>query len=378
MISLWQIVQLVLSAAGPLIHRCDGVCSPSPRGLEILVPIGDTVVLSWNGQRVHRGPADGIQLDGNSIVISPIAAGKTIHRLTNPSGRDPWEFSIEGLPRHHLDIELHAVGTDPNTVPWKLPVLEKEINRFYGPAGLSVRLTQGVTVYLERREWDLNRNFKLDLWRNGTIAQPSPEQVALVKNLLRRGLEFPKFAILQEKSRVGWTPKQDVRAGDTVLRLADDEPLVWRDKAGAPMRYVLESPLRDHSDTFFVKAYLPGGALRISTSSGGWRWDHTTTDLVVRPDMESPAFGFVDHSQELAPPVLLIPPSDTSSIKQARILSHELGHALGLEDTTAGDNLMSALLRPEVANPVLSTEQVRDLSRRMNETKVPLENRSPR
>lgn len=375
MIAFLQIVSIIAAAAGPQISRCDGVCTPTLRAMEVVVPLGDTVVLSWNGQRVHRGPADGIQLVGNSIVISPVAVGLSTHRLTNPSGRDPWEVSVQGLPRHHLDIELHAVGTDPNTLTWKLPVLEREINRFYGPAGLSVRLTQGVTVYLERREWDLNRNFKLDLWRNGTIAQPSPEQVALVKNLLRRGVEFPKFAILQEKSRVGWTPKQDVRAGDTVLHLADDEPLVWRDKAGTPMRYVLESPLRDHSDTFFVQAYLPGGALRISTSSGGWRWDHATTDLVVRPDMEAPAFGFVDHSQELAPPVLLIAPNDTSSLKQARILSHELGHALGLEDTTAGDNLMSALLRTEVSNPVLSTEQVRDLSRRMTETKVPLENK---
>ncbi|MBK9579036.1 MAG: hypothetical protein IPO40_18360 [Fibrobacteres bacterium] len=366
-----------LAVGGPEIVRCDGVCTSTKKGMDIVVPAGDTVLLVWQGQRAHRGPEAGIRMDNQSMLISPTSPGSSVHRLTSSSGRDPWEITIEGVPRRHLDLEIRAVGTDPRVLHWKMLAVAKETDRLFRKSGLSIGLTQGQPIYLDRKEWDLNRNERLDLWRNGTIARPAPEQAKLVGQLLRRGLEFPKIVLLQEKSRLGWCPKEDVRAGDTVLHLAANDPLVWRDKNGSPMRYVLESPDRDRADSFQVQGYLPGGALRIRTPVGGWKWDHPTTDLVLRPDLDSPAFGFVDNEQEKAPPILLIPASDTSSLRHARILAHEVGHVLGLEDTAAGNNLMSAVLRVEIADPILGAEQVRDLARRMTEMGIP-ENKSRR
>ncbi|HNY30686.1 MAG TPA: hypothetical protein PKO15_07355 [Fibrobacteria bacterium] len=372
-------IALALSAAPTLqTLRCDGVCTPTPSGMDIVVPLGDTVQFSWQGLRAHRGPKEGVRLDGQILTLSPVAVGKTNHRLATSSGRDPWELTVEGVPLRRLDLEIRAVGTDPRVLRWKARVVETEINRLLGRSGLSLSFTQGSPIYLDRKEWDLNRNERLDLWRNGTVESPAPEQVKLVGQLLRRGLEFPKVVLLQEKSRVGWSPKEEVRAGDTLLRLADNDPLVWRDRQGTPMRYVLESPRRDRSDTFLVTGYLPGGALRIATSSGGWKWDHPITDLVLRPDLDAPAFGFVDLTQEKAPPVLLIPATDTSSMRHARILAHEVGHLFGLRDTSAGNNLMSALLRMEIADPVLEAEQVRDLARRMTEMGIPTLDRARR
>ncbi|MBK8802591.1 MAG: hypothetical protein IPN71_11160 [Fibrobacteres bacterium] len=378
MIGILQLVAALAAVSAPEIARCDGVCTLTKNGLEIVVAVGDTVKLQWQGQRAHRGPKDGIELDNHSMLISPTTEGRELHRLTASSGRDPWEFRVEGIPRRHLDLEIRAVGTDPRVLHWKIQAVGREVDRLFRKSGLSIGLVQGLPIYLDRKEWDVNRNERLDLWRNGTIASPAPEQAKLMKQLVRRGLEFPKIVLLQEKSRVGWSLKEEVRANDTVLHLADNEPLVWRDKAGTPMRYVLESPSRDRADTFSVLGYLAGGALRIGTSTGGWKWDHPTNDLVLRPESEAPGFGFVDHVEERAPPVLLIAPTDTSSLRQARILAREVGHALGLQDTSASNNLMSALLRMDVPDPVLETDQVRDLARRMTEIGIPALNKSRR
>ena len=54
------------------------------------------------------------------------------------------------------------------------------------------------------------------------------------------------------------------------------------------------------------------------------------------------------------------------ALRCARVLAHELGHALGLSDVPSQDNLMSAVLHMDVETPVVTAEQAALMFRRLD------------
>jgi hypothetical protein len=179
---------------------------------------------------------------------------------------------------------------------------------------------------------------------------------------------FPLIALFQDSVRLGWPVVGPVHAGDTLLRLESFSMLPWRDRSGRVVRYSLDGPRGQRRDPFTVEGYASGGfRIRASGPRGGWRRDHPGTDLVVRPNAGFPAFGSTDGQDPSSASIVFLEAGAMGdALRCARVLAHELGHAMGLSDTSAPDNLMSAVMRMDVECPNLSPEQIRTMSRRLD------------
>jgi hypothetical protein len=261
---------------------------------------------------------------------------------------------------------VRGAGAVAKSVAWDQDQVEKESARLLRPSGIVLKLRRGDPVRLPRR-WDLDGNGRLDLWRNDDVGRASPEENALLRALMERGVVFPQMVLFQDPVRIGWALEERLKAEDTVLRLRSSAILPWRDKAGKVVQYALEGADGERSETFSVGSY-PSGGIRIQGIGvrGGLRHDHPASDLVVRLDGSHPAFGFT-ASDPASPSLLFVEPHGLGDPYWcARVLVRELGHALGLSDTSTPDNLMSAILHPELETPTLSVDQVLGLSRRLD------------
>jgi hypothetical protein len=167
---------------------------------------------------------------------------------------------------------------------------------------------------------------------------------------------------LQVPVRVGWSLARDVSPADTLIELSHRATLPWRDGRGSPFRYVLASPAGRHADTFEVTGYVED-RMRFRTASPDGRFAHrhpARTDLVLRPDREHPAFGVSTSWIEGSPPIVVLPDARRlqDARRAARVIAHEVAHALGLVDLDDKTNLMSGILRMDVDSPSLRPEQV--------------------
>ena len=266
-----------------------------------------------------------------------------------------------------LSVLVRPVGRAPRSPRWSLPEVESEMKRLFRPAGIELRLAVGRPLVVEPALWDLDRNGRLDLWRGSPRA--STEETALRQLLRDSGMVFPQVALFQDSLRLGWPVKGPERAGDTLLQLASSTLLPWRDRSGRTVRYSLEGPRGERRDPFTISDYPADGfRIRASGPHGGWRHDHPSGDLVLRPGVGVPAFGSTDGQDPTSASIVFLEAGAMGdALRCARVLAHELGHAMGLADTSAPDNLMSAVMHMDVETPSLSPEQIRAISRRLSE-----------
>jgi hypothetical protein len=240
------------------------------------------------------------------------------------------------------------------------------MKRLFRPAGIDLGLAVGRPLVVQPALWDLDRNGRLDLWRGSLRA--SPEESALRQVLRDSGMVFPQVALFQDSLRLGWPVQGPVRTGDTLLQLASSAVLPWRDRSGRTIRYSLEGPRGERRDPFAIADYPAAGfRIRASGPRGGWRHDHPSGDLVLRPGVGVPAFGSTDgQDPSSASLVFLEAGAMGDALRCARVLAHELGHAMGLPDTSAPDNLMSAVMHMDVETPTLTREQAAAMVRRLD------------
>jgi hypothetical protein len=240
------------------------------------------------------------------------------------------------------------------------------MKRLFRPAGIELRLVAGRPLVVDRARWDLDDNGRLDLWR-GT-RRTSPQESALRKVLRDSGMVFPQIALFQDSVRLGWPVEGPVHAGDTLLRLESFSMLPWRDRSGRVVRYSLDGPRGQRRDPFTVEGYASGGfRIRASGPRGGWRRDHPATDLVVRPNAGFPPFGSTDGQDPTSASVVFLEAGAMGdALRCARVIAHELGHAMGLSDTSAPDNLMSAVMHMDVETPTLAPGQAAAMVRRLD------------
>jgi hypothetical protein len=360
MMSLWAGL-VVLAAAVPRFSRCDGACEIRGDTLRAAVAVGDTVRIEAADRRDRAQRRDGMESAPGWVLLVPTQPGRRTARL----GSD-WTIVWDAVPRRDLFVPIRAAGRSPRAIAWDQDQVERESARLLRPSGivLKLRLVDPVRLSLE---WDLDGNGKLDLWRNDEAGNSSPEEIALLRLLAERGVGFPEMVLFQDPIRIGWAVEGAPRAGDTLLRLRSSATLPWRDKSGRTVQYALEGADGERAETFSVGAY-PVGGIRIQAGGvrGGLVRDHPSSDLVVRPDMPHPAFGFTETA--LSSPSLLF--LETQGLgdpyRCARVLVRELGHALGLSDTPSPGNLMSAILHLETETPTLTPDQVVALSRRLD------------
>ncbi|HXP90610.1 MAG TPA: hypothetical protein VN931_06760 [Fibrobacteria bacterium] len=263
-------------------------------------------------------------------------------------------------------VLVRPVGKTPRSPRWSLPDVQAELQRLFRPAGIEPRLAAGRPLAIHPSLWDLDGNGRLDLWRGAREA--SPEESALRKVLRDSGMIFPQVALFQDSLRLGWPVRGPVRTGDTLLQLASSTMLPWRDRSGRTVRYSLEGPRGERRDPFAIADYPAAGfRIRASGPRGGWRHDHPSVDLVVRPDVGVPAFGSTDgQDPSSASLVFLEAGAMGDALRCARVLAHELGHAMGLSDTSAPDNLMSAVMHMDVETPTLTPGQAAAIIRRLS------------
>ena len=273
--------------------------------------------------------------------------------------------SLHG-PEKVLSLLVRPVGKIPRSPRWSLPDVESELQRLFRPAGIEPRLVAGRPLAIRSSSWDLDGNGRLDLWRGAR--QASPEESALREVLRDSGMVFPQFALFQDSLRLGWPVEGPLHAGDTILRLASSTLLPWRDRSGRVSRYSLEGPRGERRDPFTIADYpAEGFRIRASGPRGGWRHDHPSGDLVLRPGVGVPAFGSTDGRDPTSASIVFLEAGAMGdALRCARVLAHELGHAMGLSDTSAPDNLMSAVMHMDVETPTLTPEQIRAIARRLD------------
>ena len=232
-----------------------------------------------------------------------------------------------------LSVLVRPVGKAPRSPRWSLPDVEAEMKRLFRPAGIDLGLAVGRPLVVEPALWDLDRNGRLDLWR-GSL-RVSPEESALRQVLRDSGMVFPQVALFQDSLRLGWPVQGPVRTGDTLLQLASSTLLPWRDRSGRTVRYSLEGPRGERRDPFTIADYpAEGFRIRASGPRGGWRHDHPSGDLVLRPGVGVPAFGSTDGQDTTSASLVFLEAGAMGdALRCARVLAHELGHAMGLSDT---------------------------------------------
>ena len=365
------ILALALFATGEFrVPRCDGAWQRRGDTVEIVAAAGGEVDLEWPGPVVLRSGSPFHAASADRFEFRPDTAGSGLLRIKVPSGSPNWIRWTAVQPRD-LEVRTRTAGSSPGPVGWDQVLVESEIVRLLKPTGLRIRLREEAPVRIVPSAWDLDGNSKLDLWRDESPDQASPEEAALHAALRQKGLGFPSLILFQDPLRLGWPLQAPVRTGDSLLRLNSSRALPWRDASGRTERYALEGAKGDRSDPFTVVDY-PAGSIRIRAQGhrGGWKHDHPASDVVVRLGTGVPAFGSTDRKDSTPSPLIFLEPGATGDpIRCARVLAHELGHTLGLVDVAAPANLMSALMHMEVETPDLLPSQVLELRSRLDSSR---------
>lgn len=353
-------------------------------GCQDLSAASDAFVASRRGDTtfvvVSEGDSAKVPLHRWLLAWKSVPAGVRVERVRldiapGPVGRRdvelrslPWlrrhVVRIDAVPHRSLPVRLRPVGTAP--VEWRdsasLAALRAELAELFRGTGIHPALAMGSPLALPPSPsfWDPDGDGHLDLVRNaGTPG--TPELDSLDGWIAGRKSSFPDMLLLQSPVRVGWSLGGPLRRGDSLLELANQATLPWRDAKGLPVRYVVRSKKGANPDTFVVEGY-EGDSMRIRTTGRGGRWsrDHAPeTELVWRPDHDIPAFGMSPRRAEAAP-ILVLPDAKRleDPRRAARVIAREIGHRLGLADVDAAQNPMSALLRLDIRDPTWQPDQV--------------------
>lgn len=364
---------LSLLAARPAVTgACRGASHPcsDQDTVRISLELGDTASmdLGESSLRLESRP-DGIRLDGGRLSIRAVRVGRTDLALRSFVGRRARFVRVDAFAPKDLALTVQVAGTRPTA--WAdsagLRAVEQELSRLFAGTGIHPRLLASDPLRLPASPafWDPDGDGNLDLVRNDDSAAPAPALDSLVRWLGRRRIVFPRVVVLQVPVRVGWSLARDLSASDSLVSLSHGATLPWRDGRGSSFRYTLGSPSGERADTFEVTGYV-GERMRIRTTSPDGRLSHrhpATTDLVLRPDRDHPAFGVSPSWRDGAAPILVLP--DSRKLKDARraarVVAHEICHTLGLGDLDDKTNLMSGILRMDVESPVLRPEQAAKL-----------------
>lgn len=329
-----------------------------PEGASAKVPLRGWF-MAW------KSVPSGVRLERNRLDVAPGEVGRRDIELRSFGWFRRHVVRLEVVPRRSLPLRLHPVGTSP--VEWRdaagLAAFETELTALFRGTGIRPSLAMGSSLALPPSPsfWDPDGDGHLDLVRNAGT-RGAPELDSLDDWIARRKLSFPDVVLFQSPVRVGWSLARPLRRGDSLLELADQATLPWRDAKGSPVRYVVRSKKGTNPDTFVVEGY-ESDSMRIRTTGRGGRWsrDHAPeTELVWRPDHDIPAFGMSSLARIDAPPILILPDAKRleDPRRAARVLAREIGHRLGLADVDAPQNPMSAILRLDIRNPTWRPDQV--------------------
>ena len=339
-------------------HRDDTTFVVVPEGTSAKVPLGRWFA-AWKSLPV------GVRVVRNKMDIAPSPVGRRDLELRSYPWFDRHVVRIDVVPHRSLPLRLRPVGTSP--VEWRdsatLGALETELVELFRGTGIHPTLAMGnpLTLPPSPSFWDPDGDGHLDLVRNAG-SEGAPELDSLDDWIAGRKLSFPDIILLQSPVRVGWSLGCTLHRGDSLLELANQATLPWRDAKGIPVRYVVRSKKGANPDTFVVEGY-ESDSMRIRTTGRGGRWsrDHAPeTELVWRPDHDIPAFGISSSRLSDAAPILVLPDAKRleDPRRAARVLAREIGHRLGLDDVDAPQNPMSGILRLDIRNPTWLPEQV--------------------
>lgn len=322
---------------------------------------------------------DGVKLDGKRLLVDARTTG-TRRMVLRPAGiLGGRPVRIDVLAPTRLDLEIVPVGSPAQ--PWSdaggRELVEQELARLFRPAGIhpTVREAAPVRIADGSTGWDPANTGTLDLHRNDDPGHPSPALDSLVVWMSRRGIRFPRVALLQIPVRVGWRISRDAKVGDTTLALAGGTALPWHDGRGDAHVYTIGNPDGSCLDSFEVTGYLPRTVrIRARGARRGFAHPHRAdSSLVLRPDRELPAFGVSATWKQGSAPLLILPDGRklADPRRAARVLAREIGHSLGLEDVDEKSNLMSGVLRMDVDDPTLDASQILRLRSRLDSLSRP-------
>jgi len=342
--------------------------------LQIAFPAGDSATLEFkDGFRRLDARGNGARLTGRRLFVGSIGPGRRHLVLRNFLGFRSLVVRVDELPRRQLELVLRPVGIRPEiwTDSVSRAALAKEMNRLLLGTGIEIRITEGPSLKLPPSPafWDPEGDGHLDLLRNDDSLRPAPALDSLVGWLGRRSVVFPNVVVFQSPVRVGWGLDSKVSPGDSTLVLANETTFPWRNGKMGIIRYVLQTPAGSSGDTFQVVGY-DGNTMKIQTTSpdGKWQYTHSRdTDIVLRPDLDSPAFGLSPSWRHGAAPLIIVPDAHRldNFCQSARVILHEVCHTLGLGHRDEKHNIMSPVLRMDVETPVLLPDQATTLHDRL-------------
>ena len=357
----------MVAALAPRVEPGDRLHATEHDTTWLVLPEGDTASVEFLDRFVRlESPAPGVKMDGARLRIGPARPGRRDLGIGSFVGRRSHLVRIEVVASRSLDLLLQPVGVRPTswTDSATLAMLNLEIARLFLGTGIHPRLWLASPVRIPPSPafWDPEGDGHLDLMRNDDSLRPSPALDSLVRWLEARNLVFPRVVLFQAPVRVGWALETAVKAGDSLLLLANQTTLPWRDRRGSVIHYLLASPTGCRLDTFEVMGYV-GNTQKIRTTGNGGKWRHPhdpRTDIVLRPDLDSPAFGLSPSWHLGAAPLILLPDARklADALQAARVIAHEICHTLGLHHHDNSSNLMSPVLRMDIPNPVLTPQQV--------------------
>ncbi|MEK7395290.1 MAG: matrixin family metalloprotease [Fibrobacterota bacterium] len=342
--------------------------------IQIAFPVGDSATLAFDdGFRRLDARAKGARLEGRRLRVGSIGAGRRHLVLRNFLGFRSLVVRVDELPPKRLDLVLRPTGTRPEvwTDSVSRAALAREMNRLLLGSGLEVRIQEESSIKLPPSPafWDPEGDGHFDLLRNDDSLRPAPALDSLVGWLERHSVTFPNIIVFQSPVRVGWGLDSKVSAGDSTLVLANETTFPWRNSKLGIIRYVLQTPAGGSCDTFQVVGY-DGNTMRIQTTSPDGKWQHAHSkdaDIVLRPDLDSPAFGLSPSWRRGAAPMIIVPDAKRldNSCQSARVILHEVCHTLGLHHRDEKQNVMSPVLRMDVETPVLLPDQAKTLHDRL-------------
>lgn len=338
--------------------------------LSLSLSPGDTAILDASNGRVvalRKGDLPGI-VTGARTVVAPLVAGR--YDFTLSQGRlfgRSWPVRVDVIPARTVSVGLRHAGGMP-LGDSALRSLSREASRDLAPLRITVVFRDSGVLALPSGKppfWDRDGDGRLDLVRNMDTLAPDRELDSLVGWLQSRGAAFPEVVVVGLPSRTGWELGRNLSKGDSQLVLSRRANLSWRDGSGDLRSYVVSGRNGERADTFQVRAYKDGSHHLSVRGGGGLRFGHSATiDWVTLPGLDPGSFGFTPWWRRDAP-ILAFPGQDgrIPSRSLARITSREVARALGLEDHSDGSNLMCPMIRPDLAVPVVTPAQWRQLMR---------------
>ncbi len=368
-IVLWALLGQVCGT-NPKVGPLERICSFEGDTTRIVIPVDDSATLEFvDGFRRLASPVPGTRLDGNRLKMAWSVPGRHDLPFRSFVGKTAHLARIEVVEKQTLELLLRPIGDRPmiRLDSSRLTLVEKELSRLFSGSGIQPKLSRAEPIRLPSSPsfWDPEGAGFLDLYRNDDPLKPTPALDSLVRWMTVRKLAFPNIVLFVAPVRVGWSLQEPITLGDSLLRLSNESTFPWRDARGATIRYTVGTPKGERLDTFQVVGYNGNTmGIRTTTKDGKWRSSHfPKSDLVLRPDQTSPAFGLSPSWCKGVAPIIVLPDGrKLEDVKQAaRVIAREICHTAGVQPVDEKTNLMSSILRMDVATPTLTPEQVLQL-----------------